>query len=197
VQKTTGRLFKYARENGLTQAKNPLEFFKDARGKRSVYPAGSTARIVVQALLTSIAASSTLSVKDLTRALAEVRELRSRAASFSRTMSRVDQQLARGNIPAAVPTYSECGNDILASIEVAVSKLENVRGIKVPATAATWRAFVGTTIVALLNAGMVLEDAVDLFALEGDAAKVKHRVQRLRARRTAKGVRARSRLNKS
>jgi hypothetical protein len=194
VRQTTTRLFKWLAARGINQGKLPLELFYHAiqadglRGRpemRAIRP--QTAPFIVEeAFLTSFAAVSAMRVESRMRALAEVHELRSRVARLTRTLGDVDKELAKHKVRVAEPTFSKCGNDIVAALEVAADQLETISGINAPTTKAKWKAFVDQTTAALLSAGTPLDETLSLFRQDGELKTIKARLNRRKARGAAR-----------
>lgn len=120
------------------------------------------------------------------KALGLVQSLRSTTKAVLPLLAELDTGFAKNN-EGATWTFSELGNDVVATVELLAKRLENVRGVEAPSTRAKWKSFVGKTALALCKAGVPLTEVAALFALPGAEQRVERRLRR-RKNRSAAGT---------
>jgi hypothetical protein len=184
VQATVNRLLEWLRSNNVAKG-GWKDAFDQILEERAQHPRGSSARIMAEAFLTSVAAASAMRIKPVMQAVREAYGLHSRAEKLVRELNEVDKHFAKQNLRPRRPTFSELGNAVNAAIAEVAMKLEQVRGIAAPTTTAKWRSFVGTTATALLKASMPFDEVLLLFPQEGTRDQIKARWARRISRRAA------------
>lgn len=177
---------KWLRANGHTDAKTASEVFANALRSRIPHAKGSLPYVVTRAVIVAFAAASLVKRAPLMRAVVQIHHLRTKAAALTRTLSEMDTIMAKGDYPAARPTFAESGNDVVAAIEAAAERVEKFLGVEAPTTTSAWKEFVGSAATAMLDAGMSLEDITMLFAQEGSAVRVRERLRKQTSRRGAR-----------